>query len=69
MEAVVLSPSVGEVFEAAVVDVHEKGGGTVQLREPAVRGECDGELALGERVQVRLAEADVDKRRVRFALA
>ena len=69
MEAVVLSPSVGEVFDAAVVDVHDKGGGIVQLREPAVRGECEGELPLGERVQVRLQEADVARRRVRFALA
>jgi len=69
MEAVVLRPAVGQVFEAAVVDVHEKGGGTVQLREPAVRAECEGDLPLGERVQVRLAEADVAKRRVRFALA
>jgi hypothetical protein len=49
--------------------VHDKGGGTVQLREPAVRGECEGELPLGERVQVRLQEADVSRRRVRFALA
>jgi hypothetical protein len=57
------------VFEAAVVDVHDKGGGIVQLREPAVRGECEGELPLGERVQVRLQEADVPNRRVRFALA
>jgi len=39
------------------------------LREPAVRGECEGELPLGERVQVRLQEADVAHRRVRFALA
>ncbi len=69
MEAVVLSPSVGEVFDAAVVDVHDKGGGIVQLREPAVRGECEGELPLGERVRVRLQEADVSRRRVRFALA
>jgi exoribonuclease R len=69
MEAVVLSPSVGKVFDAAVVDVHEKGGGTVQLSEPAVRGQCEGELPLGERVQVRLVEADVSHRQVRFALA
>lgn len=69
MEAVVLRPSVGEVFEAAVVDVHEKGGGTVQLRDPAVRAECDGRLPLGEHVQVRLVEADPVKRSVRFALA
>jgi len=69
MEAVVLQPAVGQVFDAAVVEVHEKGGGTVQLREPAVRAECDGDLTAGERVRVRLAEVDVDERRVRFALA
>jgi exoribonuclease R len=69
MEAVVLRPSVGEIFDAAVVEVHEKGGGTVQLRDPAVRAQCDGDLPLGEPVRVRLAEADVTQRRVRFALA
>jgi exoribonuclease R len=69
MEAVVLRDSVGDVFDAAVVEVHEKGGGTVQLREPAVRAECEGRLPLGERVQVRLAEADPVRRSVRFALA
>ncbi|MDQ1584734.1 MAG: hypothetical protein QOH80_99 [Actinomycetota bacterium] len=68
MEAVVLSPRVGQEFDAAVVDVNEKGG-TVQLREPAVRGQCEGTLPLGERVRVTLVEADVTTRRVRFALA
>jgi exoribonuclease R len=69
MEAAVLQDSVGQVFEAAVVDVSDKGGGTVQLRDPAVRAPCDGQLPLGEVVRVRLAEADVDRRSVRFALA
>lgn len=69
MEAVVLRESVGQVFDAAVVDVHAKGGGTVQLREPAVRAACDGDLPLGAAVSVRLVEADVVKRSVRFALA
>ena len=52
-----------------VVDVNDKGGGTVQLAEPAVRGGFDGELPLGERVRVRLIEADVQTRSVRFAPA
>jgi membrane protein implicated in regulation of membrane protease activity len=69
MEAAVLQDSVGQVFEAAVVDVSDKGGGTVQLRDPAVRAPCDGQLPLGEVVRVRLAEADVDRRSVRFTLA
>ncbi len=69
MESVVLRGSVGEVFEAAVVEVNGRGGGTVQLREPAVRAACDGDLPLGEQVRVRLIEADVHERRVRFRLA
>ena len=69
MEAVLLADSVGHTFDAAVIDVSHKGGGTVQLREPAVRANCDGDLPLGESVRVRLLKADVDSRSVRFALA
>jgi exoribonuclease R len=69
MEAVVLADSVGNTFDAAVIDVNHRGGGTVQLAEPAVRANCDGDLPLGEAVRVRLLMADVDSRTVRFALA
>jgi exoribonuclease R len=69
MEAVVLRDAVGQRFDAAVVEVSDKGGGTVQLREPAVRGACEGDLPLGQKVRVRLVEADVEKRSVRFSLA
>jgi exoribonuclease R len=69
MEAVALRDDVGASFDAVVVDVHEKGGGTVVLDEPAVRAPCDGQLPLGERVRVRLVEADPGRRSVRFALA
>ena len=69
MEAVVLRDAVGQTFAAAVVDVNGKGGGTVQLREPAVRAACDGDLPLGETVRVRLIEANIEKRSVRFSLA
>ena len=70
VEAAVLERSVGQVFEAVVVEVDEDGGGTVQLREPAVTARCTGDdLPLGERVEVRLELADVAKRQVRFALA
>jgi exoribonuclease R len=68
MEAVVLRDAVGELFDAVVVEVRG-GGGTVQLAEPAVRAGFDGELPLGERVRVRLVEADVSRRSVRFAPA
>lgn len=69
MEAVVLRDSVGQVFDAVVVDVRDGGGGTVQLAEPAVRATFDGELPLGEPVRVRLTEADVAQRSVRFRAA
>jgi exoribonuclease R len=70
VEAALLAPSVGETFDAVVVDVDERdGGGVVQLTEPAVTARCDGdELPLGERVRVRLERADVMQRQVRFAL-
>jgi len=71
VEAAVLEPSVGRIFDAVVIDVDEDDdAGTVQLQEPAVTARCEGKnLPLGERVVVRLDEADVAKRRVRFALA
>jgi exoribonuclease R len=70
VEAVLLQDSVGADFDAVVVDRNERGdSGTVQLREPAVRARCDGDLPVGERVRVRLTEVDAAERRVRFALA
>lgn len=68
MEAVVLRDAVGEVFDGVVVDVRN-GGGTVQLGAPAVRAPFTGALPLGEPVRVRLAEADVTRRTVRFEAA
>ncbi len=71
VEAAVLERSVGDIFEAVVVDLHEcRGGGTVQLQEPAVTAQCEGkDLPLGELVEVRLELADIAKHQVRFALA
>ena len=69
MEAAVLAGSVGHMFDAAVIDVGKNGGGTVQLAEPAVRASCEGNLPLGEAVRVRLLQADVESRSVRFTLA
>jgi exoribonuclease R len=70
VEAAVLAPQLGETFAAVVVEVDERdGGGVVQLLDPAVTARCEGELPLGERVEVRLKLADVTKRQVRFELA
>jgi exoribonuclease R len=70
VEAAVLQHSVGQVFDAVVVELDEHdGGGVVQLLTPAVTARCQGDLPLGERVRVRLTLADVVKRQVRFELA
>ncbi|GAA2270815.1 RNB domain-containing ribonuclease [Nonomuraea roseoviolacea subsp. roseoviolacea] len=70
VEAFLLRDSIGEAFEAAVIDVSADGrGGQVQLVEPAVIARCDGALPLGEKVTVRLVQADPATREVRFALA
>jgi exoribonuclease R len=68
VEAAVLAQSVGEVFPAVVVEIDRDGeGGVVQLTEPAVTARTTGErLPLGERLDVRLIEADVARRLVRF---
>jgi len=70
VEAVLLRDRVGEEFEAAVVDVNDGGrSGVVQLPDPVVRARVDGtDLPLGQHVRVRLTEASVAARRVRFAL-
>jgi exoribonuclease R len=66
VEALVLAPHVGETFAATVINA-DKGRAMVQLVDPAVVGSIDGhDLALGTTMQVRLVEADVARRTVRF---
>jgi exoribonuclease R len=71
--AMLLADRVGEEFDAGVLDVDSRKdggpprGGAVALDEPPVRARCEGEnLPLGERIRVRLIEADPVKRRVVF---
>ncbi len=69
VEAWLLHGREGEEFGAVVVEA-ESGKGTVALDDLAVRGRCEGAgLRPGTRVRVRLEEADVAGRRVRFALS
>jgi len=67
-EAVLLAGRVGEEFDAAVLDVDPKGNrGAIALDDPPVRARCEGvALPLGERIRVRLAEADPTRRKVLF---
>jgi exoribonuclease R len=67
VEAAVLAPAVGEVFDGVVVDLRDKGpGGIVQLRQPPVLAPVAGEVQLGAALRVRLIAADVGERRVEF---
>ena len=67
-EAWLLRGRQGQVFAAVVVDAGEERG-TVVLEDPAVRAPCAGVgLRPGTRVVVRLEEADVAARSVRFVL-
>jgi exoribonuclease R len=66
VEAVLLEGQVGEVFDAAVLDVDP---GVVALDDPAVQARCEGDgLVAGARVRVRLVEADPARRKVVFQL-
>ncbi|QGV80890.1 RNB domain-containing ribonuclease [Streptomyces ficellus] len=74
VEAALLKDRVGDVFEAYVVDVHDRDPavGTVHLEEPAVVARVEGgtrPLALGERLRVRLTRADPGREKALFAPA
>jgi exoribonuclease R len=71
VEAAVLSARLGETFEGVVVEVDSEGGhGDIQLRDPAVHARIeDGDLTLGEEIEVSLIEASVAERRVVFERA
>ena len=71
VEAAMLQGRIGEEFWAVVVDDGDGRGGDepsrlVQLADPAVLARCSGDLELGTEVPVRLLEADVERRVVRF---
>jgi exoribonuclease R len=75
VEAAVLRSHVAETFPGVVVQVEEDGEdagrrGDVVIQEPAIeaRVTSSSELPLGTDVDVRLVEADVQKRTVRFEL-
>ncbi|MFB7013073.1 MULTISPECIES: RNB domain-containing ribonuclease [unclassified Streptomyces] len=72
VEAALLKDRIGEVFDAYVVDVleTEPTTGTVHIDVPAVVARVEGgtqKLPLGERLRVRLAQADPGTAKVLFA--
>ncbi|HET6627316.1 MAG TPA: RNB domain-containing ribonuclease [Nocardioidaceae bacterium] len=72
VEAAVLHKHVGESFAGVVVQIDDKdeAKGDVVIQEPAVEANVTGsqKLPLGTDVQVKLVEADVETRSVRFEL-
>lgn len=71
-EAAVLHKHVGETFTGVVVQVRQddESKGDVVIQEPATEASvtADDKLPVGTEVSVRLVEADVDSRTVRFEL-
>ncbi|WP_405829913.1 MULTISPECIES: RNB domain-containing ribonuclease [unclassified Streptomyces] len=72
VEAAVLKDRVGETFEATVIDVDDREplAGTVHLEEPAVVGRVESAtrpLPLGDRIRVRLTQADPGTSKILFA--
>ncbi|HEY1741292.1 MAG TPA: RNB domain-containing ribonuclease [Acidimicrobiia bacterium] len=68
-EAWLLRDRVGEVFAATVIDADEHAG-TILMDAPPVRARCHGDrLRVGDHITVRLVEADVVTRMVRFERA
>ena len=71
VEAAALQHRVGEVFDAMVVDVRERGAAVnavVQVQDPAVLANAEGQGELGTRVKVQLTEATVATGTVRFRI-
>ncbi len=68
VEAAVLETRVGVVFEAVVVDQTSGGSPVIQIADPAIAAVAEGEAELGSAIQVRLITADVEARKVTFAV-
>ena len=68
VEIAVLRERIGDEFDAVVVDTRKEGA-TIQLIDPPTEAQCDTTAEPGERIRVRLTEADLSKRLLRFAQA
>ena len=69
MEALTLSGHEGETYSGVILDAKEHSG-HIMLSDPAIMAPVEGEdLPVGERVEVDLTKADLEKRQVAFALA
>ncbi len=67
IEAALLLPRVGEIFEVVVV-AERDGGGAIQLTDPVVTATVEGRVRPGELVRVRLDSADIATGTSHFSL-
>jgi len=67
VEAAAMQHRLGETFRATIVDV-TKNGGLAQISDPAILAPVDGASSAGDEAMVKLVEADLAKRSVRFQL-
>lgn len=67
IEAALLTPHVGEHFDAVVIAAKENRG-TIQLADPVVTATVEGQVEAGDTVRVRLASADIPSGTVVFEL-
>jgi exoribonuclease R len=65
LEAAVLSDRIGQEFVGTVVSTRH-GGGVIQLSDPAVTADCEGDLLAGASVQATLVTADIASGTVLF---
>lgn len=68
-EAVVLEDRVGDRFAARVVDIGDRGAKAQLCTEPVITRLAAIGMEFGEQVELRLVEADPDRRITRFELA
>ncbi|MGY3128439.1 exoribonuclease R [Agrococcus sp. UYP33] len=66
VEIAVLRSRIGDAFDAVVVD-SRKDGSTIQLLDPPTEAACDTDAEPGTRIRVRLTDADLAERLLRFA--
>ncbi|ROR66508.1 RNB domain-containing ribonuclease [Agrococcus jenensis] len=66
VEIAVLRSRIGDTFDAVVVD-SRKEGSTIQLLDPPTEAACDTDAEPGTRIRVRLTDADLAERLLRFA--
>jgi len=68
-EAIILKDRVGEIFDAVVTDVDQRGPRIQLVGAPVVSRLKEANVAAGDEIKVRLDEADPETRKIAFSVA